>query len=80
MTSLSEEIVRTDRNIRLSVGEMNAEQLWETTMNPATRKLKQLSIEDGVEASRLVSTLMGDDVPSRKTYIVEHADQALIDV
>jgi DNA gyrase/topoisomerase IV subunit B len=59
---------------------MNAEQLWETTMNPATRKLKQLSIEDGVEASRLVSTLMGDDVPSRKTYIVEHADQALIDV
>lgn len=80
MTTRSEEIVRTDRNIRLSVGEMNAEQLWETTMNPATRKLKQLSIEDGVEASRLVSTLMGDDVPSRKTYIVEHADQALIDV
>jgi DNA gyrase/topoisomerase IV subunit B len=80
LTTRSEEIVRADRNIRLSVGEMNAEQLWETTMNPATRKLKQLSIEDGVEASRLVSTLMGDDVPSRKTYIVEHADQALIDV
>lgn len=59
---------------------MNAEQLWETTMNPATRKLKQLTIEDGIEANRLVSTLMGDDVPSRKTYIVEHADQALIDV
>ncbi|MBQ8806374.1 MAG: hypothetical protein IJZ68_07975 [Bacteroidaceae bacterium] len=59
---------------------MNAEQLWETTMNPATRKLKQLTIEDGLEASRLTSTLMGDDVPSRKAYIIEHADQALIDV
>ena len=62
------------------LGEMNAEQLWETTMNPATRKLKQLTIEDGREASRLTSTLMGDDVPSRKAYIIEHADQALIDV
>jgi DNA gyrase subunit B len=62
------------------LGEMSAEQLWETTMNPATRKLKQLTIEDGREASRLTSTLMGDDVPSRKAYIIEHADQALIDV
>lgn len=59
---------------------MNATQLWETTMNPATRKLKQITIEDGREASKLTSTLMGDDIPTRKTYIIEHADQALIDV
>lgn len=80
MTSLSEEIVSSVRNDRFSVGEMNAEQLWETTMNPATRKLKQITIEDGREASRLTSTLMGDDVPARKAYIIEHADQALVDV
>lgn len=49
-------------------------------MNPATRKLKQITIEDGREASRLTSTLMGDDVPARKAYIIEHADQALVDV
>ena len=59
---------------------MNATQLWETTMNPATRKLKQITIEDGREASKLTSTLMGDDIPTRKTYIIEHADQALVDV
>lgn len=80
MTSLSEEIVSAIRNDRFNVGEMNAEQLWETTMNPATRKLKQITIEDAREASRLTSTLMGDDVPSRKAYIIEHADQALVDV
>jgi DNA gyrase subunit B len=59
---------------------MNAEQLWSTTLNPATRKLKQITIEDAIDANRLISTLMGDDVPSRKAYIVEHADRALIDV
>lgn len=59
---------------------MNATQLWETTMNPATRKLKQITIDDGREASKLTSTLMGDDIPTRKTYIIEHADQALVDV
>lgn len=80
MTSLSEEIVSAIRNDRFNVGEMNAEQLWETTMNPVTRKLKQITIEDVREASRLTSTLMGDDVPSRKAYIIEHADQALVDV
>ena len=59
---------------------MNAEQLWETTMNPATRQLKQITIEDAIDAGRLTSILMGDDVPSRKAYIIEHADQALVNV
>ena len=80
MTIRSEEIVSTIRNDREYVGEMNAEQLWETTMNPATRQLKQITIEDAIDASRLTSTLMGDDVPSRKAYIIEHAGEALIDV
>lgn len=59
---------------------MNSEQLWETTMNPATRQLKQITIEDAIDASRLTTTLMGDDVSARKAYIIEHADQALVDV
>lgn len=59
---------------------MSAEQLWETTMNPETRVLKQITIEDGMEANRLTSVLMGSDVPSRKQYIIDHADTAIVDV
>ena len=59
---------------------MSAEQLWDTTMNPATRILKQITIEDGIEASRLTSVLMGNDVQSRKDYIIANADTALVDV
>ena len=73
-------MVSTNRNIGEYVGEMSAEQLWETTMNPATRILKQITIEDGIEANRLTSVLMGSDVQSRKEYIVANADTALIDV
>ena len=62
------------------LGEMSAEQLWETTMNPETRILKQITIEDGVEANRLTSVLMGSDVPPRKQYIIDHADTAMVDV
>lgn len=62
------------------LGEMSAEQLWETTMNPRTRRLKQISLQDGVDATRLTGVLMGDDVPSRRQYIVEHADSANLDV
>lgn len=56
------------------LGEMSAEQLWETTMNPKTRFLVKVTIEDAAEADRMVSTLMGDNIEARKEYIQENAD------
>ncbi len=56
------------------LGEMNAEQLWETTMDPARRTLVQVTIEDAATAEMLVSTLMGDAIDLRKAYIIEHAN------
>ena len=56
------------------LGEMNPEQLWETTMNPKDRTLVQVTIEDAAEAERLISTLMGDNIEARKQYISENAD------
>jgi len=55
------------------LGEMNAEQLWETTMDPANRKLKQINVEDAEEADRLFRILMWEDVQSRKHFILTHA-------
>ncbi len=61
------------------LGEMNAHQLWETTMNPDTRILKQVSIENAAEADRVFSMLMGDDVPPRREFIEKNAHYANID-
>lgn len=62
------------------LGEMNPEQLWDTTMNPATRMLKKITIADANKADAVFSTLMGDDVPPRKKFIQTHAHLAQLDV
>ncbi len=61
------------------LGEMNAHQLWETTMNPDTRILKQVTIDNAAEADRIFSMLMGDDVPPRREFIERNAHYANID-
>jgi DNA gyrase subunit B len=61
------------------LGEMNAEQLWSTTMNPENRILKQVNIENAAEADRIFSMLMGEDVPPRREFIETHAKYAKID-
>ncbi len=62
------------------LGEMNSEQLWDTTMNPEFRTLRQVTIENGTEADRIFSMLMGDDVPLRREFIERNAKYAKIDV
>ncbi|MDR1670900.1 MAG: DNA topoisomerase (ATP-hydrolyzing) subunit B [Alistipes sp.] len=61
------------------LGEMNAEQLWDTTMNPATRILRQVTIDNAYEADHVFSMLMGDDVPPRREFIEQNARYANID-
>ncbi len=62
------------------LGEMNSEELWETTMDPARRILKQVAIEDAQEADRVFDMLMGTDVPARKSFIQSHAKEATLDI
>ena len=62
------------------LGEMSSEQLWETTMNPKTRKIKKIFIEDALEADKTFSMLMGDDVQARKAFISENAKEANLDI
>ena len=62
------------------LGEMDPDQLWETTLDPKTRRLKQVEIEDARMASETTELLMGTDVPPRKTFIYEHANDANLDI
>jgi len=76
-----QEKLNTDNVTRFKgLGEMSSQQLWETTMNPKTRMIKKVYIEDALEADQTVSMLMGDDVQSRKEFIQENAKEADLDI
>jgi len=81
-----EEVENLEKKKKFSVqrykglGEMNAEELWETTMDPARRVLKQVNVDDARDADKTFDTLMGTDVVSRKTFIQSHAKEATIDL
>ena len=62
------------------LGEMNASQLWDTTMNPSSRTLKKVTIESAAEADRVFSMLMGDEVGPRREFIESHAKYAKLDI
>ena len=80
---LAEKIEKVGRGYQIQrykgLGEMDAAQLWETTMDPAKRNLMQVTVEDAAEADRLITVLMGDEVSERKKYIFEHADFDRVD-
>ncbi len=75
---LDEKIEKIGKGYQLQrykgLGEMSAEQLWETTMNPATRNLTQVTVEDAAKAERMITTLMGDKVEGRKEFLARYAN------
>ncbi|HOD01094.1 MAG TPA: DNA gyrase subunit B [bacterium] len=81
-----EEFLKTEEGKKAIVqrfkglGEMNAEELWETTMNPQTRRLKKITVEDAEHADEVFTTLMGEEVAPRKRFITTHAHEANIDI
>ncbi len=85
-TSEANEAKEAKKSPKISVqrykglGEMNSDELWETTMDPARRILKQVTIDDAAEADRIFDILMGTDVPSRKSFIQSNAKTANIDI
>lgn len=83
-TEVTEEVAKKTSKIRIQrykgLGEMNAEELWETTMNPEHRILKQVTITDAIDADKVFDILMGSDVSSRKSFIQSNAHMANLDV
>jgi len=79
-----EEVTKKGPKFRIQrykgLGEMNANELWETTMNPEHRVLKQVTIDDGQDADRVFDILMGKDVAARKSFIQSNAQNATIDI
>ena len=77
-SSLKKAIEKVGRGYEIQrykgLGEMDASQLWETTMDPERRNLMRVTIDDAVEADKLITVLMGDEVASRKEYIFENTD------
>ncbi len=76
---LGDESVRVEQRYK-GLGEMNNEQLWDTTMNPENRTIMQVSIDDAAEADRTFDMLMGSSVPPRRRFILTHANQANLDI